>query len=153
MLHCRVLASPTFRVCCAQVAYLTKVIGLVTNVVGPITIKPQKIVAGMEPENTNAWLQGLAKACQGGGGAAPPPAPKAAPPPEEKKAPPAAQAVIFSLAILRLLLHLHLLLILLPYSLFSFSSLFLLSPNPILDSAMNSECISSRFTMSSESVP
>eukprot|EP00285_Hemiselmis_virescens_P014990 CAMPEP_0173378580 /NCGR_PEP_ID=MMETSP1356-20130122/1726_1 /TAXON_ID=77927 ORGANISM="Hemiselmis virescens, Strain PCC157" /NCGR_SAMPLE_ID=MMETSP1356 /ASSEMBLY_ACC=CAM_ASM_000847 /LENGTH=294 /DNA_ID=CAMNT_0014331689 /DNA_START=11 /DNA_END=895 /DNA_ORIENTATION=- len=70
----------------SKIAYLTKVIGFVTDAVGPIAVKPQKIVAGLEPENTNAWLQGLAKASSSSGGAAPAPAPKPAAAPAPAKA-------------------------------------------------------------------
>jgi hypothetical protein len=72
---------------------LTKVIGAVTAATGPLQVKPLKIVAGLEPENTNALLQGLAKAAAGGGAPAPAaekkkpaaeaPPKKAPPPPEE----------------------------------------------------------------------
>ena len=70
---------------------MTKVIGAVAAATGPLQVKPLKIVAGLEPENTNALLQGLAKAAAGGGAPAPekkkPPAeaaPKKAPPPPEE---------------------------------------------------------------------
>lgn len=71
---------------CNQVAYLNKVISAVSEAVGEVKVKSSKIVAGMEPENTNALLQGLAKAASGGNA-------KAAPPPEEKKTAPPPPAV------------------------------------------------------------
>ena len=76
----------------SKVNYLTKVIAAVSAAVGPVPVKPLKIVAGLEPENTNLLLQGLAKAASGGGApeprASPKEAPKKAPPPAEEAAPP-----------------------------------------------------------------
>jgi TRAF3-interacting protein 1 len=78
----------------AQVAYLNKVISAVAAVTGPLGVKPLKIVAGLEPEQTNAFLTALAKAASGGGAAAPPaaakPPPAAAAPPPAKPPPAAA---------------------------------------------------------------
>ena len=62
-----------------QVAYLTKVIGAVAAATGPLHVKPLKILAGLEPGNTNALLQGLAKAAAAAGGGAPSPEKKKLP--------------------------------------------------------------------------
>ncbi|PNW76618.1 hypothetical protein CHLRE_11g467739v5 [Chlamydomonas reinhardtii] len=81
----------------AKVAYLKKIIEVVSMVLGEqCPARPNKIVAGLEPENTNIFLQMLGRACQkgngakavqkvlGGGGAEPAPAKEEAPPPEKK---------------------------------------------------------------------
>ena len=59
------LDSANFKDKESKVAYLTKIINAVSAVVGPLQVKPLKIVAGLEPENTNVLLQGLAKASSG----------------------------------------------------------------------------------------
>lgn len=85
----------------SKVAYLAKIINVVSMVLGEaVPAKPLKIVAGLEPENTNVFLQMLGKACRmnngaaavqqvlaGGGGAPPPPEPQGGdePPAEPKK--------------------------------------------------------------------
>eukprot|EP00798_Chlamydomonas_sp_ICE-L_P011176 gene11176-18789_t len=90
-----------------KVAFLGKMIDVVSIVAGQaVPAKPLKIVAGLEPENTNIFLQMLGRACRqsngadavaqvlnGGGGEVDPPAashppaaaPEAATPAEEKK--------------------------------------------------------------------
>ncbi len=51
----------------AKVAYLTKIISVVSMVLRePVPAKPLKIVAGLEPENTNIFLQMLGAACKQG---------------------------------------------------------------------------------------
>jgi hypothetical protein len=62
----------------SKIAYLNKVIGAVSDAVGAVAVKPLKIVAGLEPENTNALLQALARAAAGG-------APAPEPPKEERR--------------------------------------------------------------------
>jgi TRAF3-interacting protein 1 len=62
----------------SKIAYLNKVIGAVSDAVGAVAVKPLKIVAGLEPENTNALLQALARAAAGG-------APATEPPKEERR--------------------------------------------------------------------
>eukprot|EP00960_Hanusia_phi_P067477 766639-Hanusia_phi.AAC.5 len=81
------LDSGNFKDKDSKVAWLNKVIGAVSDAVGPVTVRPLKIVAGLEPENTNALLQALAKAASGGGGK-PAAEEKKAPPPQEKPPPP-----------------------------------------------------------------
>ncbi|KAF5843623.1 microtubule-binding protein MIP-T3-domain-containing protein, partial [Dunaliella salina] len=54
----------------AKVAYLQKIISVVSIVLGqPVPAKPQKIVAGLEPENTNLFFQMLGRACRMDNGA------------------------------------------------------------------------------------
>ncbi|PNH08458.1 TRAF3-interacting protein 1 [Tetrabaena socialis] len=54
----------------AKVLYLKKIIDVVVLTVGqPCSARPNKIVAGLEPENTNVFLQMLAKACRKNNGA------------------------------------------------------------------------------------
>ncbi|KAJ9517341.1 hypothetical protein QJQ45_016712 [Haematococcus lacustris] len=55
----------------AKVLYLTKIIDVVGLVLGEhVPAKPLKIVAGLEPENTNVFLQMLGAACRLRNGAA-----------------------------------------------------------------------------------
>ena len=50
--------------------YLTKIINCVGVTLGePVPARPLKVVAGLEPENTNAFLQMLARAVASGNGA------------------------------------------------------------------------------------
>ena len=54
----------------SKVAYLEKIIGTVAEALGrPRAARPLKVVAGLEPENTNLFLQQLAEASQNGNGA------------------------------------------------------------------------------------
>ncbi|KXZ48233.1 hypothetical protein GPECTOR_29g14 [Gonium pectorale] len=83
----------------AKVAYLRKIIDVINLVLGEqCPARPNKIVAGLEPENTNIFLQMLGKACKkssgsdavkkvlGGGSAEPAPSkPAPAEAPKEKK--------------------------------------------------------------------
>lgn len=91
----------------SKVLYLTKIINVVAMALGEsVPAKPLKIVAGLEPENTNAFLQLLGKACTQGDasdcvqrvlggeepGAAAKPAKKEAKAPPKAAAPPPAAA-------------------------------------------------------------
>ncbi|GLI70554.1 hypothetical protein VaNZ11_015474 [Volvox africanus] len=54
----------------AKVAYLRKIIDVVSMTLGEqCPARPNKIVAGLEPENTNIFLQMLGRACRKGNGA------------------------------------------------------------------------------------
>lgn len=53
----------------AKTSYLTKLLDAISGALGqPVPARPSRIIAGLEPEATNAMLQMLAAAATGGGG-------------------------------------------------------------------------------------